>query len=405
MAAERRVWTVGEVNRYIRGIMEDDFLLSDISVQGELSNVKYHSSGHIYFTLKEKDSCISAVMFAGDAAGLTFRLEAGDKVVLKGRISVYEKAGAYQIYVKSVKAAGMGELYRKFEELKAELSEMGMFDEMYKKPIPLYSGRLGVVTSPTGAAVRDIINVAKRRNPYIEIILYPALVQGEGAADSIARGIKVLEKEDPDVIIIGRGGGSIEDLWAFNEEKVARAVFDCSIPVISGTGHETDFTIADLVADLRAPTPSAAAELAVFDFRAFDDKLESFGERLRSMMDSRIFRYREGAREFKARLEVRSPSSRLRLQKESLRRYKESLISAMMGILRDRTAKRGIYAEKLSALSPLNTLSRGYTFTETREGRPLKSIEDIETGEEISIYLKDGRIFAHVDRKEKISFG
>ncbi|MCR4590782.1 MAG: exodeoxyribonuclease VII large subunit [Lachnospiraceae bacterium] len=404
MAAERKVWTVGEVNKYIRGVMEDDFLLSDISVQGELSNVKYHSSGHIYFTLKDGDSCISAVMFSSDAINLDFKLGAGDKVVLKGRISVYEKAGTYQIYVNSVKAAGMGELYRKFEELKAELLEMGMFDSMYKKPIPLYTQKLGVVTSPTGAAVRDIINVAKRRNPFIEIILYPAKVQGEGASDSIVRGIQTLEKEKPDVMIIGRGGGSIEDLWAFNEEKVARAVFDCSVPVISGTGHETDVTIADLVADLRAPTPSAAAELAVFDLNSFDDQIANYGDKLKSLMNNRIFRYREGAAEIKVRLEALSPSARLKLQREKLARYRERLTASIMRSLREKTALRALYAEKLSALSPLNTLSRGYTFTEKPDGKPLKSVDDVETGDKISIYLRDGKVLADVNGKEKISY-
>ncbi len=405
MAAERKVWTVGEVNKYIRGVMDDDFILSDISVKGELSNVKYHSSGHIYFTLKEAESCISAVMFSSDAAKLKFKLNAGDKVVLNGRISVYEKSGSYQIYVKSVKAAGMGELYRKFEELKAELSEMGMFDSMYKKPIPLYTQKLGVVTSPTGAAVRDIINVAKRRNPYILIILYPALVQGEGAADSIVRGINTLEKEKPDVIIVGRGGGSIEDLWAFNEEKVARAIFDCSIPIISGTGHETDLTIADMVADLRAPTPSAAAELAVFDLNGFDEKVEVIGERLKRLIDSRIFKYREGARELRSRLDSRSPAARLTLQKEKLKRYRESLIGAVTGSLREKSALRALYAEKLSALSPLNTLSRGYTFTENERGIPVKCIDDAEIGDRITVYARDGRIYADVTGKEKISYG
>lgn len=399
-----KVWSVEEVNRYIHGLMTEDFLLGDISVQGELSNVKYHSSGHIYFTLKDSRSCISAVMFSTEALALDFRMEAGDKVIVRGRVSVYEKAGTYQLYAKQVKIAGMGELYRKFEELRKELSEMGMFDSMYKKPIPEYVQKLGVVTAPTGAAVRDIINIAKRRNPYIEIILYPALVQGEGAADSIVKGIKRLEEEKTDVIIIGRGGGSIEDLWAFNEEKVARAVFDCSVPVISGTGHETDVTIADYVADLRAPTPSAAAELAVFDYEAFVSSLRTYADRIQSLMDNTLLKYREGAAEMKARLETRSPAAKLMIKKERLNRFKEALISGMERKLVYCGSKRALYAETLSALSPLNTLSRGYSFTENAADKPLKSVNDVEIGDRIKIYAKDGRIFATVDAKEEIRY-
>ena len=405
MASERKIWSVEEVNRYIHGIISDDFILSDISVQGEMSNVKYHSSGHLYFTLKDGNSCISAVMFSSDTINLDFRPTAGDKVTVQGRISVYEKAGTYQIYVKRIKAAGLGELYRKFEELRRELTEMGMFDVMYKRPIPLYVQKLGVVTAPTGAAVRDIINVAKRRNPYIEILLYPAKVQGEGAADSIIQGIRVLEKKKPDVIIIGRGGGSIEDLWAFNEEKLARAIFDCSVPLISGTGHETDITIADMVADLRAPTPSAAAELAVFDLRSFEEDTAGYAERLESLISSRILRYREGASELKARLNAFSPISRIKLREEKSKRYAESLISLMKKQLDRKQALRTLYAGKLSALSPLNTLSRGYTYTENSEMKPVKSINDVSDGERIRVYTPDGRITADVKGREKISFG
>lgn len=405
MASEGRIWSVEEVNRYIHGIILDDFILSDISVQGEMSNVKYHSSGHLYFTLKDGNSCISAVMFSSDTINLDFRPAAGDKVTVNGRISVYEKAGTYQIYVKRIKAAGLGELYRKFEELKRELAEMGMFDSMYKRPIPSYVQKLGVVTAPTGAAVRDIINVAKRRNPYITILLYPALVQGEGAADSIIRGIRVLEDKKPDVIIIGRGGGSIEDLWAFNEEKLARAVFDCSIPVISGTGHETDVTIADMVADLRAPTPSAAAELAVFELSAFEESVLSYADRLTDLIDSRIFKYREGASELKARLDALSPLSKIKLREERSKRYAESLISLMRKKLDRNRALRTLYAGKLSALSPLNTLSRGYSYTENCEGKPVKSIYDVSEGEKIRVYTPDGRITANVEGREKISLG
>lgn len=402
MTAEIKPLRVSELNRHIKGMFMEDALLNDVSVEGELSNVKYHSSGHIYFTLKDEESCISGVMFASDAYGLSFILKAGDKVVVSGRVSVYEKAGTYQIYAKRVKAAGLGELYRKFEELKKMLSEEGMFDKMYKKPIPFMAEKIGVVTAPTGAAVRDIINVAKRRNPFIEILFYPALVQGEGAADSIVKGIRILEKKKPDVIIIGRGGGSIEDLWAFNEEKLARAVFDCSVPIISGTGHETDVTIADLVADLRAPTPSAAAELAVSDYFAFMDSLSGYRDRLLNILDRKIDRYKKVTLDYQSKLGALSPKARLLIQKEKAVRYGESLKTLINKVLRDKSNRRSIYAEQLSALSPLNTLSRGYTFTENERGGPVRSINDVKTGDLLKIYTKDGRIMATVDGTEKI---
>ena len=262
----QNVYTVAQVNAYIKNMFTQDFMLQSLFVRGEVSNCKYHSSGHIYFTLKDEKGAIACVMFAGNRGGLKFKLENGQQVVAGGIVDVYEKDGKYQLYAKQIVQEGAGYLYEKYEALKQDLAERGMFAEQYKRPIPGYSQTLGVVTAPTGAAVRDIINVAKRRNPYIRILLYPAIVQGEQAAQSIANGIRALERQGVDVMIVGRGGGSLEDLWAFNEEIVAQAVFDCSIPVISAVGHETDHTIIDYVADLRAPTPSAAAELAVFDY-------------------------------------------------------------------------------------------------------------------------------------------
>ena len=256
----QNVYTVGQINSYIKNMFAQDFLLSAVSVKGEISNCKYHSSGHIYFTLKDGKGTISCVMFAGNRSGLTFRLGEGMQVVVRGTIDVYERDGKYQMYAKSIEQEGTGALYQRFEQLKQELLERGMFAPEYKKPIPKYIKTLGVVTAPTGAAVRDIINIASRRNPYVQILLYPAIVQGEAAAESIIKGIHALEQKGVDVMIVGRGGGSIEDLWAFNEEAVAQAVFDCSVPVISAVGHETDTTIIDYVADLRTPTPSAAAE-------------------------------------------------------------------------------------------------------------------------------------------------
>ena len=261
----QNIYTVAQVNSYIKNMFSQDYMMQQILVRGEVSNCKYHTSGHIYFTLKDRSGTIACVMFAGNRSGLAFRMEAGQQIVVGGSIEVYERDGKYQLYAKQIFLDGAGDLNAKFERLKRELEERGMFDAVYKQPIPRFAKTVGVVTAQTGAAVRDIIQVAKRRNPYVQIILYPAIVQGDAAAESIVNGIRALEHLGVDVMIVGRGGGSIEDLWAFNEEIVAQAIFDCRIPIISAVGHETDTTIADFVSDLRAPTPSAAAELAVMD--------------------------------------------------------------------------------------------------------------------------------------------
>ena len=262
----KNVYSVGQVNTYIKNMFAQDFMMQRISIKGEVSNCKYHSSGHIYFTLKDGTGTMNAVMFAGNRRGLQFQMKEGDKVIVTGSVEIYERDGKYQLYAREIELDGAGNLYLKFEALKRELAEMGIFAAEYKKPIPKYIKRLGIVTAPTGAAVQDIRNIASRRNPYVQLILYPALVQGEGAVASIVNGIRALDALGVDTIIVGRGGGSIEDLWAFNEEEVARAIFACNTPIISAVGHETDTTIADFVSDLRAPTPSAAAELAVFDY-------------------------------------------------------------------------------------------------------------------------------------------
>ncbi|MDE5588051.1 MAG: exodeoxyribonuclease VII large subunit, partial [Acetatifactor sp.] len=254
----RSVYTVGQLNSYIKNMFAQDYLLQSLFVKGEVSNCKYHASGHIYFTLKDPTGVVNCVMFAGSRAGLSFRLAEGQQVIVGGAVDVYARDGKYQLYAKQIVLDGNGLLYEKFEQLKRELEESGMFSPEYKQPIPKYIRTLGVVTADTGAAVRDIIQITRRRNPYVQIILYPAIVQGEAAVPSVVRGIRMLERAGVDVMIVGRGGGSIEDLWAFNEREVAQAVFDCSVPVISAVGHETDTTIIDFVSDLRAPTPSAA---------------------------------------------------------------------------------------------------------------------------------------------------
>ena len=279
------VYSVAQVNSYIKNMFAQDFALRSIYVRGEVSNCKYHTSGHIYFTLKDASGTLAAVMFAGSRSGLKFRLAEGQKIIAGGSISVYERDGKYQLYARDIVLDGIGDLYQRFEELRDRLQEMGMFAKEYKQPIPAYVSRVGIVTAQTGAAVQDIINISSRRNPYVQLYLYPALVQGEGAADSVVNGIRTLDAMGMDVLIVGRGGGSIEDLWAFNEEKVAYAIFNCKTPVISAVGHETDVTIADYVADLRAPTPSAAAELAVYDVRALLLKLDESRQRLGRLMD------------------------------------------------------------------------------------------------------------------------
>ena len=276
----RNVYSVGQINAYIKNMFTQDYLLGTVSVRGEISNCKYHSSGHIYFTLKDKGALLQAVMFAGNRGGLSFTLREGQRVVVTGAVNVYERDGKYQLYAREIVLDGVGSLYEQFEALKKELEERGLFAEEYKQPIPKYIKTLGIVTADTGAAVRDIIHVAGRRNPHVKLILYPAKVQGEGAADTIVAGIEALERIGVDCMIVGRGGGSIEDLWAFNEEKTAQAIFDCSVPVISAVGHETDYTIADFVADLRAPTPSAAAELAVYEYSVFLSELEGTKRRI-----------------------------------------------------------------------------------------------------------------------------
>ena len=288
MRQQKNVYSVGQVNNYIKNMFTQDFLLKRIYVRGEVSNCKYHPSGHIYFSLKDETGTMPCVMFLSFRKGLTFQLENGQSVTVLGSISVYERDGRYQLYASEIIREGAGLLYERFEQLKEELSDMGMFDPAYKKPIPAFVKRLGIVTASTGAAIRDIMNISRRRNPFIQLVLYPALVQGEGAVDSIVKGIEVLDKYGVDVIIVGRGGGSMEDLWAFNEEKVARAIFACETPVISAVGHETDTTISDFVADLRAPTPSAAAELAVADLGSILQSLRDFDDRLNRLMEDKV---------------------------------------------------------------------------------------------------------------------
>lgn len=397
----RNVYTVKQVNLYIKNMFTQDFMLNRIYVKGEVSNLKYHTSGHIYFSLKDESGTIACVMFAGSRSGLSFRMEEGQQIIVLGAVDVYARDGKYQLYARKIVRDGVGLLYERFELLKKELQEMGMFAPEYKQKIPKYIRRLGVVTAPTGAAVRDIINITKRRNPFVQIILYPALVQGEGASESIVKGIHALEAEKVDVMIVGRGGGSMEDLWAFNEEAVARAVFDCSVPVISAVGHETDTTIIDFVADLRAPTPSAAAELAVYDFMEMKKNLKLREERLLHFMQLILERKRQKLEQYSLRMRAYHPQQRLNEQRQFAADAENRLRREMMRRLEQEKYRLGLMAERLKGLSPLEKLSQGYAYVENSSGANVRTVSNVKQGEQITVYVTDGRIRAEVTGVEK----
>ena len=367
-------------------------MLRNISVKGEISNCKYHTSGHIYFTIKDAAGTISAIMFAGSRRGLGFTMKEGDKVIVTGSVEVYEKTGSYQLYARQIELDGAGNLYLQFEKLKNELEEMGYFAKEYKIPIPKYARRIGIVTAPTGAAIQDIRNISKRRNPYVELILYPALVQGEGAAQSIINGIHALEQMGVDIIIVGRGGGSIEDLWAFNEKIVADAIFNCRIPTISAVGHETDWTIADFVADMRAPTPSAAAELAVFDYRLVQDKLYEYNRRMQNSLCNKLELSRQKLNSYKLKLDYLSPEHRLNENRRRLMEYEEKLKLRIDMIIKEKKHMLELYAGRLEACSPVKKLGQGYAYVEDYNGKSLRSVEGVEANQDITIYLLDGKI-------------
>ena len=396
----KNVYTVEQVNKYIKNMFAGDFLLRNVCIKGEVSNCKYHTSGHIYFTLKDASGTISAIMFAGHRRGLKFQMKEGDKVVVTGSVEVYEGAGKYQIYAREIELDGAGNLYLQFEALKRELEEMGMFAQEYKKPIPRFVKTVGVVTAPTGAAIQDIRNVASRRNPYVQLVLYPALVQGDGAKESIVRGIQALEKLGVDVIIVGRGGGSIEDLWAFNEECVARAIFDCNIPIISAVGHEVDWTIADFVSDLRAPTPSAAAELAVFDYVSTKQKLMEHKLRVNRAMNRSVSTARQRLEHEKIKLRLLSPQSRLNENRRRLMEYEEKVTGHMNKALTAKKHRLMLLANTLEGLSPVKKISTGYAYVETK-GKAIKSIENVQSSDEILVHVSDGQIKAVVTEVSK----
>ena len=392
----RNVYSVKQVNSYVKNMFSQDFMLNHIYVKGEVSNCKYHTSGHIYFSLKDESGTIACVMFASARSGLSFRMQEGQNVIVLGSVSVYERDGKYQLYAKEIILDGAGALYERFEALKKELEEMGMFAAEYKQPIPRYVKSVGIVTAPTGAAVRDIINISKRRNPYVQLILYPALVQGEGAAASIVRVIRMMEQQNVDVFIVGRGGGSMEDLWAFNEEAVARAIFECTIPIISAVGHETDTLISDYVADLRAPTPSAAAELAVYELSSVQIMCEEYKRRMYQQIRQRIDFSRRQTEQMAFRLKVAHPRQKLNEQRQYLADLDSRMRIRMNSALEESRHKLAIYIEKMKGLSPLQKLNQGYAYVTDKSGRTVRSIKDTKQGEVLDVYVTDGRVRTQV---------
>lgn len=400
----QNVYTVKQVNSYIKNMFTQDFMLNRIYVKGEVSNCKYHTSGHIYFSLKDESGTIACVMFAGQRGGLSFHMREGQQIIVLGSVNVYERTGSYQLYAQEIRLDGEGTLYEKYQMLKQELEEMGMFAPEYKKAIPRYAKRIGVVTAPTGATVRDIMNISARRNPYVQLLLYPAQVQGEGAKESIVRGIRMLETKNVDVIIVGRGGGSIEDLWAFNDECVARAIFDCQVPVISAVGHETDVTIADYVADLRAPTPSAAAELAVWDYRQLQGYLDECRLRMNRSMTGTIRINRLRLKELDVRLSYLHPRHKLQDQQQRLIELEEELRTLMRDRVKEARHRLAIQIEKLNGLSPVRKLNQGFAYVEEADGGVVKSIRQVEKGDELTVYVTDGLIRTSVKAVQKKTY-
>lgn len=392
------IYTVSQVNTYIKNMFTQDFYLQNIYIKGEVSNCTYHGSGHIYFTIKDDKGVMSCVMFKGSRInGLKFKMEKGQNVIILGSVNVYERDGKYQVYAKEIIPDGTGLLYQRYEELKRELEEMGMFDKSYKKPIPKYAMKIGVCTAATGAAIQDIINITTRRNPYVQLYLYPSIVQGEDAAPSIVNGLRCLDDMNLDVIIVGRGGGSIEDLWAFNEEIVARAIFQCRTPVISAVGHETDTTIADYVSDLRAPTPSAAAELAVFDYSEFQDKLKSYKATMDRIVAGRISYARISLQEKLARITRLSPTNKLMVKRQYLDEIQDRLSHLINFKLDNNKHRLAVLAERLNGKSPLSRISQGYAYISDATGNQISGVKDIEVDDEIELTMKDGKVRATVN--------
>ena len=397
----KTIYSVFQVNTYIHNMFREDYLLSDVSVSGEISNLKFHTSGHIYFTLKDDKSAISCAIFRPSAQKLNIALKDGDKIVASGSISNYVPNGSVTFNVTKVEYEGVGDLTVKFEELKKRLAEQGLFDKEFKKPIPKFPKTIGIVTAPTGAAIRHIISVSRRRIPYISFILFPALVQGEGAKESIVKGIETLEKANVDVIIVGRGGGSLEDLWAFNEEEVAYAIFQCPIPVISAVGHEIDFTISDFTADLRAATPSAAAELAVPDIRQTIEDIEDLKKSLDKGFERVLKNKLHKLAVFEAKLNALSPVNKLNKQKLITDSYNNKLDLLIKKIIKEKKAELETLSERLKGVSPLERLKAGMAYVTDSSGKRVVGVEGLLTNDKIKLTMKDGYAYAIVEKVVK----
>ena len=393
----KHIFSVTQINSYIHRIFESDYALKKIYLKGEVSNCKYHSSGHIYFTLKDEKSTLRCVMFSSDRfKGLAFHLEDGQLIEACGNISVYEQAGTYQLYVRKIELAGAGELYVRYERLKQELAEKGYFDFERKKPLPAYPEKIGIVTALTGAAIEDIRSIARRRNQTVQLYLYPAKVQGEGAAQSIAGGISFLDEFGVDVILAGRGGGSMEDLWAFNEEIVAQAIYECRTPVISAVGHETDVTIADYVADLRAPTPSAAAELAVYDVRLVLEELYGYKDRLARCILAQVDAGREHLDFTEKRLRYLNPENQMVQKRQYLIDIEERLFRNMKNELQKKKQMMSLLAARLDAKSPLKRLAGGYAYVTDEAGRMVDSAKSLQVNDVLMMTFSDGVVKSEV---------
>ena len=391
------IMSVSELNSYVKRMFDTNRLLTAVTVRGEVSNFVFHrASGHLYFSLKDGESQIKAVMFRSAATSLKFNINNGMRVIVSGAVSVYVGTGSYQIYVKSVQPDGIGALYLAYEQLRRRLGEEGLFSDEYKKPIPNLPRTVGVITSATGAAVRDIINVIGRRYPLADIYLYPSLVQGDGAEESLISALDFLDRSGlADLIIIGRGGGSIEDLWAFNGERLARRIFSAKTPIISAVGHETDFTICDFVADLRAPTPSAAAELAVPDIAELLLRIDSFGTRAASALSARIAEAKQRLTRLSQREFFVAPNTLFDGRKRETKALSDALSGAYIDMVNAFRARISVSAGKLEALSPLSVLSRGYSVVE-KDGKIIKHTSSLASGDEIIVRLSDGKFNAVV---------
>ncbi|WP_281713875.1 exodeoxyribonuclease VII large subunit [Anaerotignum lactatifermentans] len=403
---EPKIFTVGQINRYIRNLLENDFILSSLLVKGEISNFKAHSSGHLYFTLKDASGALSCVMFRQDAAGLPFEPENGMQVVVYGHVSLYEKTGQYQLYAEFLEPLGIGALQVAFEQLKEKLAAEGLFDGDFKREIPKNPSCIAVITSPTGAAVRDILQIVKRRDPNVKVAIFPTLVQGEQAAADIVRSLKLVnEWGKADVIILGRGGGSMEDLWCFNDENVARAVFASEIPVISAVGHETDFTITDFVADMRAPTPSAAAELATTPLTERREAFHRLELRLERDVSALLTSCRRRLDLLKSRPVMERPLERIYRTMMDVEETQQRLDKEMTNRLMQRAERWQYLTNRLEAASPLAVMSRGYVMAVASSGKLLTSVKQVEVGDRVTLHLQDGKIETNIQEKEVFTHG